>query len=180
MSRIGKMPIKVPTGVDIKIQGSNIDVKGPKGQMMFTFPPSMKLSVEEGQIHVERPSDERWDRSMHGTCRAVIANMVHGVSTGFEKSLQIEGVGYRAEMRGANLIMFVGYSHEVVFEPPQGISFEVDPRGRDVKVKGYDKQLIGQIAANIRKIRPPEPYLGKGIRYQNERIMRKAGKSGKK
>ena len=139
----------------------------------------MKITFKDGMINVERPSDERTHRALHGMTRALINNMVVGVSTGFEKVLQIEGVGYRAEMNGDNLIINVGYSHPVEVQPPDGITFEVDTRTRQIKVKGFDKAVVGQVAADIRKIRPPEPYKGKGIQYQNERIRRKAGKSGK-
>lgn len=179
MSRIGRMPVEVPQGVDIKINGSHVQVKGTKGQLEHTFPAAMKITFKDGMINVERPSDERTHRALHGMTRALINNMVVGVSTGFEKVLQIEGVGYRAEMNGDNLIINVGYSHPVEVQPPDGITFEVDTRTRQIKVKGFDKAVVGQVAADIRKIRPPEPYKGKGIQYQNERIRRKAGKSGK-
>lgn len=179
MSRVGKMPITVPDGVDVTIKGSNVRVKGPRGQMGHTFPAAMEISLENGIITVERPSDERTHRALHGMTRALINNMVTGVSSGFEKVLEINGVGYRAEIEGNNLILHVGYSHPVKVEPPEGISFEVDSRTRQIKVMGYDKQSVGHIAANIRKVRPPEPYKGKGIKYLDERIRRKAGKAGK-
>ena len=179
MSRIGRMPVEVPQGVDVKINGSHVQVKGTKGKLEHTFPAAMKITFKDGVINVERPSDERTHRALHGMTRALINNMVVGVSTGFEKVLQIEGVGYRAEMNGDNLVINVGYSHPVEVEPPDGIAFEVDTRTRQIKVKGFDKAVVGQVAADIRKIRPPEPYKGKGIQYQNERIRRKAGKSGK-
>ena len=179
MSRVGKMPITVPDGVDVTIKGSHVRVKGPKGQMDHTFPAAMEISLEDGIISVERPSDERTHRALHGMTRALINNMVAGVSSGFEKVLEINGVGYRAEMEGNNLVLHVGYSHPVKIEPPEGISFEVDSRTRQIKVMGYDKQSVGHIAANIRKVRPPEPYKGKGIKYLDERIRRKAGKAGK-
>jgi large subunit ribosomal protein L6 len=139
----------------------------------------MTISVEDGVVQVNRPSDERGHRALHGMTRALINNMVVGVSTGFEKILEINGVGYRAEMNGKNLVLNVGYSHPVVVEPAEGISFEVDTRTRQIKVLGYDKQQIGQVAADIRKVRPPEPYKGKGIKYLDEKIRRKAGKAGK-
>jgi len=139
----------------------------------------MIISKNDGEIIVQRPSDERTHRSLHGMTRALIHNMVVGVSTGFEKILEINGVGYRADMDGKNLVLYVGYSHPVTMEPPSGISFEVEAKTRQIKVLGYDKQLVGQVAADIRKVRPPEPYKGKGIKYLDEKIRRKAGKAGK-
>ena len=179
MSRVGQMPITVPSGVDVIIKGSHVRVKGPKGQMEHTFPAAMEISQKDGIVSIHRPSDERTHRALHGMTRALINNMVTGVSTGFEKVLEINGVGYRAEMAGDNLVLHVGYSHPVEVEPPEGISFELDNRTRQIKVMGYDKQSVGHIAANIRKVRPPEPYKGKGIKYLDERIRRKAGKAGK-
>jgi large subunit ribosomal protein L6 len=179
VSRIGRMPVAVPAGVKVDIQGSNVHVKGPKGEMERTFSPSIGISMEDGAVIVQRSSDAPTYRALHGTTRAVLANMINGVSAGFEKVLEIDGVGYRAEMQGANLVLYVGYSHPVTIEPPQGISFEVETKTRQVKVRGYDREQIGQIAADIRKIRPPEPYKGKGIHYLGEHIRRKAGKSGK-
>ncbi|HOE70580.1 MAG TPA: 50S ribosomal protein L6 [Brevefilum sp.] len=179
MSRIGRLPIEVPAGVEVKINGSYVNVKGPKGELEWTFSPDIVIKKEDGIIVVERPSDQPTHRSLHGTSRAVLNNMVVGVSQGFERILLIEGVGYRAEMSGDNLVLNVGYSHSVVVEPPEGVSFEVDTRARQIKVSGYDKQVVGQVAANIRKVRPTEPYKGKGIRYQGERVRRKAGKAGK-
>lgn len=179
MSRIGRLPVEIPQNVDVKIKGTNVHIKGPKGEMRHTFPASMDISFKDGQIEVKRPSDERTHRAMHGMTRALINNMVVGVSTGFEKVLEINGVGYRAELQGKNLVLNVGYSHSVVVEPPEGIEFEVDMKIRQIKVKGYDKQVVGHIAADIRKVRPPEPYKGKGIKYIDEKIRRKAGKAGK-
>jgi large subunit ribosomal protein L6 len=179
MSRIGRLPVTIPAGVDIKLEGSYLEVKGPKGKLAHTFPASVNILVESGTINVERENDQPSARAMHGMTRALINNMVSGVSTGFQKVLQIEGVGYRAEMDGKNLVLFVGYSQSKPVVPPEGISFEVENRVR-VLVKGHDKQLVGQVAADIRKIRPPEPYKGKGIRYVDEVVRRKAGKSGKK
>jgi len=173
------MPITVPSGVDVTIKGSHVRVKGPKGQMEHTFPAAMEISQKDGIVSIHRPSDERTHRALHGMTRALINNMVTGVSTGFEKVLEINGVGYRAEMAGNNLVLHVGYSHPVEIDPPEGISFELDNRTRQIKVMGYDKQSVGHIAANIRKVRPPEPYKGKGIKYLDERIRRKAGKAGK-
>ena len=179
MSRIGRMPVVLPKGVDVEIQGSHVHVKGPKGELQHTFPAAMQISIQDGVIEVKRPSDERTHRSLHGMTRALINNMVVGVSTGFERILEVNGVGYRAEMQGKNLVLNVGYSHPVVVEPPQGISFDTDQKTRQIKVMGYDKQQVGQVAADIRKIRPPEPYKGKGIKYLEEKIRRKAGKTGK-
>jgi large subunit ribosomal protein L6 len=179
VSRIGRMPVVLPSGVEVEIDGSRVRVKGPKGEMERVFHGDMQISKEEGQIHVTRPSDDRTHRSLHGMTRALINNMVVGVSTGFEKVLEVNGVGYRAEMNGKNLVLHVGYSHPVVVEPSDGISFEVDARTRQIKVRGYDKAEVGQVAADIRKVRPPEPYKGKGIKYLEEKIRRKAGKAGK-
>lgn len=179
MSRIGRMPVMIPKGVDVVVKGSSVRVKGPKGEMSHTFPAAMTIMVDEGVVQVGRPSDESIHRALHGMTRALINNMVVGVSNGFEKILEVNGVGYRAEMNGKNLVLNVGYSHPVVVEPAEGISFEVDTRTRQIKVLGYDKQQIGQVAADIRKIRPPEPYKGKGIKYLDEKIRRKAGKAGK-
>ena len=179
MSRIGRLPIEVPAGVDVKIDGSYVHVKGPKGEMEFSFSPEINIKKEDGMIVIERPSDQPTHRALHGTTRSVINNMVVGVSQGFERVLEIVGVGYRAELDGKNLIINVGFSHPVVVEPPEGISFDVDMKVRQIKVSGYDKQVVGQVAADIRKLRPPEPYKGKGIRYQNEYVRRKPGKAGK-
>lgn len=179
MSRVGRLPIEVPAGVEVKIDGANVKVKGPKGEMEFTFNPEISIKQEDGSILVERPTDQPMHRALHGTTRTVIDNMVVGVSKGFERVLEIEGVGYRAEMNGDNLVINVGYSHPVIVEPPKGIRFEADLKTRQIKVLGYDKQAVGQVAANIRKIRPPEPYKGKGIRYQGEYVRRKPGKAGK-
>lgn len=179
MSRIGRLPVDIPKGVDVNITGATVAVKGPKGQLAHTFPPSIHFSIEDGVLSVTRATDGRIDRSLHGMARSLVYNMVTGVSTGFQKVLEVNGVGYRAEVQGNNLVLHVGYSHPVVMEPPQGISFETDAKTRQIKVLGYDKQLIGQVAADIRKVRPPEPYQGKGIKYLDEKIRRKAGKAGK-
>lgn len=179
MSRIGRLPVVVPEGVNVKVNGTHVLVKGPKGELDHVFPASMDIAFKDGQIEVKRPSDDRDHRSLHGMTRALISNMVVGVSTGFEKILEVNGVGYRAEMQGKNLVLNVGYSHPVVVEPPEGISFEVDMKVRQIKIMGYDKQVVGQVAADIRKVRPPEPYQGKGIKYLEEKIRRKAGKAGK-
>ena len=179
MSRIGRLPVAVPNGVQVNIQGSDVHVKGPKGEMKRTFSPQINIALENGELVITRKSDDPRDRALHGTTRAVIANMVHGVSSGFETVLQVEGVGYRAELQGKDLALFVGYSHPVKFPPPAGISFEVDQKTRQIKVIGFDREVVGQTAAEIRRIRPPEPYHGKGIRYLGEKIRRKAGKAGK-
>ena len=179
MSRIGRLPVAVPSGVEVEIKGSYVRVKGPKGQMERVFPAGMKISKENNIVKVERPSDERQDRALHGMTRALIQNMVSGVSNGFEKVLEVNGVGYRAEMKAKNLVVYVGFSHPVEIEPPQGISFNVDPKTRQIFIRGYNKEKVGQVAADIRKVRPPEPYKGKGIKYLNEKIRRKAGKTGK-
>jgi large subunit ribosomal protein L6 len=165
--------------VDVQVQGATVFVKGPKGEMTHTFPPSMQVSISDNQLEVHRATDNRFDRSLHGMTRALINNMVTGVSTGFERILEVNGVGYRAEIQGVNLVLHVGYSHPVVMEPPQGISFETEVKTRQIRVRGYDKQQVGQVAADIRKVRPPEPYQGKGIKYLEEKIRRKAGKAGK-
>lgn len=179
MSRIGRMPVVIPKGVEVEIIGSNVRVKGPKGEMQRTFPADMEIVVEDGQVKVLRSTDESHHRALHGMTRALISNMVVGVSTGFEKILEVNGVGYRAEVQGTNLVLFVGYSHPVIIEPPSGISFDWDARLRQIKVLGYDKEMVGQIAANIHQVRSPEPYKGKGIKYLDEKIRRKAGKAGK-
>ena len=179
MSRIGRLPVVVPSGVQINVQGSDVHVKGPKGELKRTFSPLMTISLEDGQVVVTRKSDAAEERALHGTTRAVIANMVHGVSSGFTVVLEVEGVGYRAEMNGKTLALHVGYSHPVKIEPPDGISFETEAKTRQIKVNGFDREAVGQMAAEIRGVRPPEPYHGKGIRYAGEKIRRKAGKAGK-
>ncbi len=179
MSRVGKAPIQLPKGVSIDIDGSTVGVKGPKGELTRTLHPEMNISLEDGVLSVTRPSDDRQHRSLHGLTRALLNNMVTGVSDGFTKVLLIEGVGYRAEMSGQRLVLYVGYSHPVYFEPDNGISFAVEERGRKVTISGIDKEYVGEIAARVRKQRPPEPYKGKGIRYEGEIVRRKAGKTGK-
>lgn len=179
MSRIGRLPVTVPAGVEIKVDGSSLFVKGPKGELRREFLPAVTVALEEGQLVVTRRSDEAQDRAIHGTTRALINNMVTGVSTGFKKVLEIDGVGYRAEMDGTTLVLYLGYSHPVRVEPKDGISFEVDTKTRQVTINGYDNEQVGQVAADIRKLRPPEPYKGKGIHYLGEKIRRKAGKAGK-
>jgi large subunit ribosomal protein L6 len=179
VSRIGRLPVDIPEGVDVKVKGSNVRVKGPKGVLQHTFPAAMDIKHESNQISVSRPSDLKHHKALHGMTRALIANMVNGVNTGYEKILEINGVGYRAEINGKNLVLHVGYSHPVEFEPPEGIEFDWDNRTRQIKISGYDKQVVGHVAADIRKTRPPEPYKGKGIKYLDERIRRKAGKAAK-
>jgi large subunit ribosomal protein L6 len=179
VSRIGRLPVVVPGGVQVNVQGSNVHVKGPKGELKRTFSPHIGIALENGQVVVTRKSDHPAERALHGTTRAVIANMVHGVSSGFVIVLEVEGVGYRAEMDGKQLALYVGYSHPVKVEPPSGLSFEVDLKTRQIKVLGYDRDVVGQTAAEIRGVRPPEPYHGKGIRYLGEKIRRKAGKAAK-
>ena len=179
MSRIGRLPVVVPNGVQVNVQGSDVHVKGPKGELKRSFSSLMEIALEDGQVVIKRKSDNASERALHGTTRAVIANMIHGVSSGFEVALQVEGVGYRAELQGKDLALFVGYSHPVKMEPPAGISFEVDLKTRTIKVLGYDREVVGQTAAEIRGVRPPEPYHGKGIRYVGEKVRRKAGKAGK-
>jgi len=180
VSRIGRLPVTVPAGVEVKINGLHVHVKGPKGELAYQFNPEVKIEREGNDIIVSRLAEEAPFRSLHGTTRALIQNMVTGVSDGYTRVLQVQGVGYRAEMNGKNLVLHVGYSHPKTVEPQAGISFEVDTRAGLIKVMGFDKQQVGQVAANIREIRPVEPYKGKGLFYQGERIRRKAGKSGKK
>ena len=179
MSRVGRMPVAVPGGVQINIDGSLLKVKGPKGELQRMFSPLIGIALENGQVTVTRNSDAAAERALHGTTRAVLANMIHGVSSGFTTTLEVEGVGYRAELNGKNLMLYVGYSHPVEVPPPAGINFEVEQKTRQIRVMGFDKEVVGQTAADIRKVRPPEPYHGKGIRYAGERVRRKAGKAGK-
>ena len=179
MSRIGKQPIPLPQKVEVDVRGSHVTVKGPKGKLERSFDPAMTIKVENGVLTVERPTDQRQHRAIHGLTRALLANMVTGVSNGYSKVLEIEGTGYRADLQGEKLILHLGYSHPIEFPPPQGISFEVPRGGRTVTILGIDKELVGEVAARIRRQRPPEPYQGKGVRYQGERVRRKAGKSGR-
>ena len=179
MSRIGKMPVAIPKGVQVAIQENTVKVNGPRGELSRTFSPTMQIEMKDGQVVVQRPSDERAVRALHGTTRALIRNMVAGVSEGFSKVLQIEGVGYRAEMKGKQLVMALGYSHPVEVDPPPGIAFAVDDKTKTITISGIDKELVGQVASDVRKWRPPEPYKGKGLRYLGEHVRRKAGKAGK-
>ncbi len=178
MSRIGRQPITVPSGVDVTIDGPRVAVKGPRGSLEQVFHADMLVSLEDGMVRVQRPSDERLHRALHGLTRSLIANMVEGVTNGFEKRLEIVGVGYRATMKGSDLELAVGFSHPVTFRPAQGIEFEV-PAPNRIVVRGIDKQQVGETAAEIRKIRKPEPYKGKGIRYEGEYVRKKAGKAAK-
>src|ERR1700710_862904 len=175
MSRIGRKPVDVPDAVTVELAPGNIAVKGPKGELTQTFSQDMTVSREENTILVTRPTDRGPHRALHGLTRSLIANMVEGVTDGFEKRLEIQGVGYRAALKGKNLEMALGYSHPVPIEAPEGIEFEV-PQPTEIIVRGIDKQLVGQVAADIRKRRPPEPYKGKGIRYRGEHVARKVGK----
>lgn len=178
MSRIGRKPVVLPQGVVVELNKTDVKVKGPKGELTQTVHPDMKIIIEDNQLTVERPSDEKNHRSLHGLTRSLIANMVQGVTAGYTRGLDINGVGYRAAKQGNNLVLTIGYSHPVEVQPLQGIEFEV-PVPTKIIVKGIDKQAVGQMAAQIRAIREPEPYKGKGIKYENEVIKRKAGKAGK-
>jgi large subunit ribosomal protein L6 len=178
MSRVGKKPIDIPAGVTVTVNNSTVTVKGPKGELTRTFNPDIEIKVEENVVNVSRPSDTKEHRALHGTTRAVIANMVEGVSTGFTRGLELIGVGYRASKQGNKLVLNVGYSHPVEIEPESGLEIEV-PVNTKIVIKGTDKERVGALAANIRGIRPPEPYKGKGIRYEGEFVRRKEGKTGK-
>jgi large subunit ribosomal protein L6 len=175
MSRIGKQPIELPSGVNVAISPGRVQVNGPLGELSQNVPARMQIEQEDGTLVVKRPTERGEDRALHGLTRSLVANMVEGVTNGFEKRLEIQGVGYRAALRGTDLELNVGYSHPVVIKPPQGITFEV-PETTTVLVKGIDKQAVGEIAAQVRKVRPPEPYKGKGIRYDGEYVRRKVGK----
>jgi len=172
------VPITIPSGVEVQVKGARITVKGPKGELSRDLIPEMKLNLSDGVLTVERPSDHRRHRSAHGLTRTLIANMVTGVSEGFAKTLELQGVGYRAQMQGPSLVLAVGYSNTVEVSPPPGIEFEVEGTTR-VTVRGISKEDVGQVAADVRKVRPPEPYKGKGIRYLGEYVRRKAGKAGR-
>ena len=178
MSRIGKMPVAIPAGVKVSLDGTKMTVQGPKGTLSQELHERMNIAVETDQILVSRPTDDKSDTALHGLTRALINNMVVGVTTGFQKNLEINGVGYRAEISGKVLTLSLGYSHPVVYELPEGISVEVEKQTK-LSVKGIDKQLVGSAAAKIRSFRKPEPYKGKGIKYADERIVRKAGKAGR-
>lgn len=178
MSRIGRKPISLPAGVEVKVVDQTVTVKGPKGVLSQTIPERITVVQEDDQLLVQRPSDQKQDRAFHGLTRALVANMVEGVTNGFQKKLEMVGVGYRASMNGNKLVLAIGFSHPVEIDPPEGISFEV-PAVTKITIMGIDKQLVGNTAAHIRAIREPEPYKGKGIKYENEVIRRKAGKTGR-
>ena len=175
MSRIGKQPIELPSGVNVAISPGRVQVNGPLGELSQNVPARMQIEQDDGNLVVKRPTERGDDRALHGLTRSLVANMVEGVTKGFEKRLELQGVGYRAALRGTDLELNVGFSHPVVIKPPQGIAFEV-PDATSVLVKGIDKQQVGEIAAQVRKVRPPEPYKGKGIRYEGEYVRRKVGK----
>ena len=178
MSRIGRQPITIPSGVELDVAGSHVSVKGPRGSLERDVHPEMRVVVDDGAARVERPSDERFHRSLHGLTRTLVANMVEGVTNGYQKRLEIVGVGYRAALRGGDLELALGFSHTISFPAPEGIEFEV-PAPNRITVRGIDKQLVGQVAANIRKLRKPDPYKAKGVKYAGEVIRRKVGKAGK-
>jgi large subunit ribosomal protein L6 len=178
MSRVGKKPIVIPAGVTVTLNNNTATVKGPQGELTRTFHPDMTINVEENLVTITRPSEAKEHRALHGTTRAVLANMVEGVSTGFTRGLELIGVGYRAQKQGAKLVLNVGYSHPVEIEPEEGLEIEV-PANTRIIIKGTDKERVGALAANIRGVRPPEPYKGKGIRYEGEFVRRKEGKTGK-
>lgn len=182
MSRIGKKPVQIPAKVNVSIDGQHVVAKGPKGELSLHVHPDITIAQEDSTLLVQRPSDERNHRALHGLTRALLQNLVTGVSEGFQRMLIVEGVGYTGEVKGKNLVMKLGYSHEIVVEPPANVAFEVErisPTQTNIRVNGIDKQVVGQTAAEIRALRPPEPYLGKGVRYSDEIIRRKAGKTGK-
>ncbi len=180
MSRIGRMPIPIPAGVRVDIEGNRVTVTGAKGTLSREFHPDMEIRLEDGKLRVYRPTDQQHHKALHGLTRALLNNMIVGVSEGFKKQLEVQGVGYRVDLQGdGSLLLQLGFSHPVRIFPPQGIRFEVDPRTKVITVSGADKEQVGQVAANIRAWRPPEPYKGKGIRYVDEPVRRKAGKSGK-
>lgn len=178
MSRIGRLPIEIPAGVDVTVNGSAVTVKGPKGELALTVASPIEVAIEDGQLLVTRPDDERASRSLHGLTRTLIANQIIGVTTGYSKGLEIVGTGYRVQVKGSSLEFALGYSHSITVDPPAGISFAVEGNNK-LTVHGIDKQAVGEVAANIRKLRKPEPYKGKGVRYAGEVVRRKAGKSGK-
>ena len=178
MSRIGRLPITVPSGVTVTVDGQAVNVKGPKGELSLTVKAPIEVALEDGTLTVTRPDDERASRSLHGLTRTLISNQIIGVTEGYSKGLEIVGTGYRVQAKGSSLEFALGYSHSITFDPPAGISFEVEGNTK-VTVRGIDKQAVGEVAANIRKLRKPEPYKGKGVRYAGEVVRRKAGKSGK-
>lgn len=176
MSRIGRWPLPLPSGVEVKVDGGHVAVKGPKGSLAFDIHPRIQVENQDGTLHFTRPSDHRDDRAQHGLARSLVANAVQGVTEGFTKRLEIQGVGYRCQMKGSSLELALGYSHPVVIEPPEGITIQA-PEPTKIEVSGIDKQLVGQVAANIRAVRPPDSYHGKGVRYAGEYVRLKAGKA---
>jgi large subunit ribosomal protein L6 len=178
MSRIGRLPVDIPGGVTVTLDGQNVSVKGPKGELSLVVSNPIRVAIEENQVVVTRPDDERASRSLHGLTRTLIANQIVGVTQGYEKGLEVVGTGYRVAAKGSSLEFALGYSHPITVDPPAGITFEVEGNNK-LTVKGIDKQAVGEVAANIRKLRKPEPYKGKGVRYAGEVVRRKAGKSGK-
>jgi large subunit ribosomal protein L6 len=179
MSRIGKRPVAVPKGVAVEVQGNTVAVKGPKGELRRTFHPEMRLALADNQVTVARPSEDKRHKALHGLTRTLVQNMMDGVSKGYLKTLEIQGVGYKAEAKPYGVNLIVGYSHQVKYEAPKGIKISVE-NNTVVKIEGADKEMVGQVAAELRQVRPPEPYKGKGIRYQGEQVRRKAGKTGAK
>jgi len=178
MSRIGRAPVAIPKGVEVRVEGARVSVKGPKGELQRTLPPDIRLQVADGRLLVERATDQRQHRALHGLARALLANMVRGVTAGYRVELEIQGVGYRAARQGTSLVLSVGYSHPVEIAAPEGIVFEV-PAPNRIVVSGIDRELVGQVAARVRDVRKPDPYKGKGIRYAGERIKLKPGKAGR-
>lgn len=179
MSRVGKVPVDIPDGVDVKIQKSLVTVKGPKGELKWNYPAGIKVSVQDKTVIVERPADTKQLRSLHGTTRSLIANMVTGTNTGYKREMSIIGVGYRAQVQGQKITFTLGYSHPIVFNLPEGVTAQIDKKQTQLTLEGTDKYLVGQVAANIRSLRPPNIYKGKGIRYADEVIKLKVGKAGK-
>jgi len=179
MSRIGLKAIDLPDKVQVDVKGNRVTVRGPKGELIRSFHPDMDIVLKDGVLRVQRPTDHRTHKALHGLTRSLLANMVTGVSKGYAKTLEIVGTGYRAELQGQKLVLHLGYSHPIEFDAPEDISFEVPRGGRAVTVQGIDKETVGEIAARIRRQRPPEPYKGKGVRYQGEYVRRKAGKAGR-
>lgn len=180
MSRIGKKPVEIPSGVDVKFEGNTVRIKGPKGELSWNFPDTMSVAVGEGKLSVTRAGDSKEERSLHGLSRSLIANMVTGVSKGYQRVLEISGVGYRAQVQGTKVMFTLGYSHAVEYQLPAGITAAVDQKQTTLTLTGIDKQQIGQVAANIKALRPPDIYKGKGVRYAGERLKLKVGKAGKK
>ncbi len=180
MSRIGRKPVEIPSGVEVKVEANNIFVKGPKGSLSWGFPEGIDVSVVDGKVVVTRRGDSKNEKALHGLSRSLIANMITGVSKGYQRVLEIHGIGYRAQVQGNRLLLTLGYSHPVEYQLPEGISATVDQKQTMITLTGTDKHLLGQVAANLRALRPPDPYKGKGIRYAGERLKLKVGKAGKK